>query len=131
MGLFVWKFIDFYLSNRTEEYRKSVKVRKELSKQQYTYECTVYDLLHGLRMETDYLYAEVIKISSMDRQGANVKYRDVTRRYRRKDHSANTSVKQAVSIQSDLSRQNMKAIGIITDMGLSDVIVHSADLSPN
>lgn len=47
---FVWKVIFIHPSRKTQEYRELERVQNARSKQQHTYQCTVYNLLCGLRI---------------------------------------------------------------------------------
>ena len=59
----MWRVFVVQPTYKIDEYRKLARVQNERNKTVYHYECTVYDLLKGLRMEHDALFVEALKKS--------------------------------------------------------------------
>lgn len=126
---FLWKVIVVQPGRSIEEYRQLARVQNERSKSIYHYECTLYDLLCGLRQEYDTLYAEIRKHCPSGDRGTKVPQKDVAHRYDGGDHSSNTSVKQAVTVASRLGWKTIKTLGEVINMECADIIAQTAELN--
>ncbi len=122
-GDFKWTVIVVMPNHEIEEYRQLARIENERNKQFYHYECTVYDLLRGLRLEYDFLYEEALKKSRTGKRGAKVNHRDVAQRYDGGDHINNTSVKQAVTVASRISKETVETIGKICNKECADIMI--------
>ncbi len=111
------------------EYRRLARIQNERNKTCYHFESTSFDLLNGLRLEYDLLYAKAFKSCRTGRRGVKINHRDVARNYDGGNHSSNTYVKQAVTVASRLAHETIKAIGEICNMECPDIILKNSDLN--
>lgn len=126
---FLWKVIIVRPTSTLEQYKKLTRVQNERSKAQYTYETTIYDLMRGLCETHDSIYNESLKKSRTGPQGAKFNHQLVAEAYDGGDHHSSTSVKQEVSVAARLSWSAIEALGQVTEMDCSDVIVQSVHLN--
>ena len=128
---FKWDVIVVQLGKSMMEYRQLARVQNERNKSQYSLHCTIFDLLHGLRMEYDLLYAEALKASRTGGRGVKVSHRLVAQRYDGAEHKTNTTIRQAVGVASRLSRRTIRTIGDVCNQdcstGISDQLGSSED----
>ena len=111
------------------EYRKLSVVQNERNKQIYHYEPTLYELLKSLRLIHDELYNQHLKSSRRGSRGVSIHHRDVAHRYDGGDHNRNTTVRQAVSVATRLSKRTIDAIGIVANMSCVDIILANTELN--
>lgn len=111
------------------EYRKLAVVQNERNKQAYHYETTLYEMLLSLRRIHDNLYAARLKVSRTGSRGVAVHHRDVAHLYDGGDHDRNTTVRQAVTVATRLSRRTINAIGEIANLSCPDIILANGDLN--
>lgn len=128
-GSYRWKVILVHGNSSREQYRQLARVQNERSKQIYNFECTVYDLHRGLRVEFDIVLERAVKKSRTGERGAKYTHREVAEQYDGGDHSSPTSIKQAVSVASRISWRTLDAIGEVVNQECADVIVHRADFN--
>lgn len=117
-----WKVLVVQSGKQLSDYRKLARNQNERNKQKYQFETTVYDLLHGLRLEYDELYNQAVKQSRTGRRGIKVNHREVARNYDGGQHIGNTYVKQAVTVASRLSHKAIEAIGTICNLDCTDIM---------
>lgn len=128
-GSFLWKVIAVHPTSSIEQYRQLARVQNERTKSSYNYECTVHDLLRGLRLEYDALYEDQLKKSRLGARSVKVTRRAVAERYDGGDHASNTTIKQAVTLASRLSWKTIEVLGEIINLDCSDVISSSPELN--
>lgn len=130
-GSFKWKVIVVHPRSSINEYTQLARVQNERNKKGYTYECTVYDLLRGLRKEYDKLITEFSKTCATGERGARsrVTHRDVAQRYDGSEHATNTPVRQAVTVATRMTWDAIEAIGTVVETSCADVIVQTTELN--
>ena len=130
-GSFSWKVIAVHPNSSKDQYTQLARVQNERMKKGYSYDCTIYDLIRGLRNEYDKLIKEVAKTCPTGERGARskVKHKDVAEKYDGGDHSTNTSIKQAVTVASRISLDSIRALGTVVNTTCADVIVENSDLN--
>ena len=126
---FKWRVLVLQPSCSLNDLRRFARIQNERSKAHYHFECTLYDLLNGLRQEYDELYAARKKVSRTGKKGINITHREVAHAYDGGEHANNTSVKQAVSVAIRVSKKAIEAIGEVINTDCSDMIFHSAALN--
>ena len=119
---FKWRVLVLKPSNSYQVLRRFARVQNEGSKAFYQFECTIYDLLSGLRLDYDELYQKKLKESRTGERGVNVTHREVAHSYDGGSHLHNSSVKQAVSVASRLSIDTIEAIGKVVNSDCPDMI---------
>ncbi len=124
-----WKVIVLRPGHELSEYRKLAVVQNERNKQLYHYETTLPDMLISLRNIYDDLYTSRLKASRTGKKGVSVHHRDVAHIYDGGDHEKNTTVRQAVSVATRLTRATIEAISTIASMTCEDIILSSAELN--
>ena len=130
-GKFMWKVIVVHPRSSVDQYTQLARVQNERNKKGYTYECTVHDLLRGLRKEYDKLIAEFAKTCATGERGARSKvtHKDVAEMYDGGDHWKQTPVRQAVTVAARITWDSIEAIGTVVNTTCADVIVHSTELN--
>ena len=111
------------------EYRQLARLENEKNKPLYIHETTIYDLLHGLRLEYNELYNVALKSSRTGVRGAKVNHRVVAERYDGGDHSKRTYVRQAVSVAVRLSERTIEAIGKVCNEDCAQLILVDKEMN--
>ena len=114
---FVWKVTVLRHTPNLVDLRKMARVQNERNKPIYSYDTTIYDLLHGLRLEYDLLKAERSVDSRTD--GVVINSRDVAQAYDGGEHQTNTSIRQAANIAIKLHPRTIQALGEVVNSSLS------------
>lgn len=126
-GEFMWKVNVLQHTPSVSDLRRLARIVNERNKPTYSFDVTIFDLLHGLRMEYDILVKERRKESQ--RSSNIINTRDVAQAYDGGDHSKNTSIRQAAGIAIKLHPRTIDAIGEVVNTSCADVIVKSKDLN--
>ena len=99
------------------------RLQNERNRPSYHFECSIFDLLHGLRTEYDHEYNYLLKKSRTGSRGVKVSHEKVAHRYDGCSHSTNSYVRQAVIVASTLSQRTIAAIGHVCNTDCSDIMV--------
>ena len=126
---FKWRVLVLVPNCTINDLRRLARIQNERSKAKYQFECTVFDLLNGLRQEYEELYKSRMKLSRTGERGVHITHREVAHEYDGGEHAHNTSVKQAVSVAIRLSKKAIEAIGNVVNTDCSDIIFHSPSLN--
>jgi len=126
---FRW-FVTVVQPNRSlNEYRQLARIHNERNKPLYHFESTIYDLLHGLRLEYDALYEKELKSCRLEKKKVKIHHRAVACNYDGGEHTSNTYVKQAVSVASRLAPNTIEAIGEVCNMECPDIILRTPSMN--
>ncbi len=126
---FRWNVTVIKEGKTLSEYRKLARIQNERNKTVYHFESTVYDLLHGLRLEYNLLYDAACKNSRTGKRGVKINHRSVAHNYDGGDHYKSTYVKQAVTVASRLAPETINAIGQVCNMECPDIILTNSSLN--
>lgn len=108
---FKWKVIVVRLNSSVDEYTQLARFRNEREKKGYIYECTIYDLLRELRHEYDKritVFAEIYS-TGLRRTKSKVTHNVFAEQYNGGEHSANTCIKQAVTVAAQINQEAIDA----------------------
>ncbi len=128
-GDFQWKVTVLRPGKSLLECRQLARIENEIGKESYRTQTTIYDLLHGLRVEYDELYQMALKASRVGSRGVKVHHKDVAHRFDGADHSDLTYVRQAVSVASRISHKTIEAIGQVCNQDCVNTILHNKSLN--